>query len=525
MRFVMIFTLEANWDEFLNLSMLYDHYRGELREILQTGFIHLFHWLPSVSENEVDQIVAARIVVFAVSLVTAMAIYKVSRVFSSVNAALVAVLCYCVFSYTLQHGGALRTDSFATCAMMCALWLSITAPLKWTRVVLAGLFTGLAGFFTIKAVFYVPALVLVTLIKGTRDRTLLQACSMVLAAGATAALSFVCLTYLHASSFDTVSSPLSFLERTTGATLVENNYAILRYYGNRAIQGNTVVVVLLVLGLASALWTFVRGPDRLQSGLTLSLLMPLLSVFFYSETYPYFFPFILPPAMVFCALACDVLTRRLGEVFVSTVAVVLVVAGSFVFVGSPRTLADQRSTLAVVHQLFPLDVAYIDARSMVSSKPKRGIFMSRWGMRDYRHQDEPIMRDILDQQNPQFLLANGTQLLLSGWSAEQSQAHPAGLLGEDMLTLQDNFLQFWGPLYVPGKTISPGKEAITVLLPGRYRVEGESLLLNGRQYRDGDKIILAKGRSSVAVEANVKLVRDLPVPLTMPPNGPLFQGF
>ena len=47
LRLGLAFSYEANWDEFLNLSMVYDHARGDLQDILQTLFVQVlagFTW-------------------------------------------------------------------------------------------------------------------------------------------------------------------------------------------------------------------------------------------------------------------------------------------------------------------------------------------------------------------------------------------------------------------------------------------------------------------------------------------------
>src|SRR5687767_14847955 len=109
-RLDLAFRFEINWDEFLNLSMVYEHAAGSLRQILQTVFIHLFTWVSAVSLNEVDQVIAARLLVLAFAALTSLAIYVIARGLVSVNAALLAVVAFNGFSFVMRHGGALRTD-------------------------------------------------------------------------------------------------------------------------------------------------------------------------------------------------------------------------------------------------------------------------------------------------------------------------------------------------------------------------------------------------------------------------------
>src|SRR5215467_10051162 len=49
LRLHSLFVFEANWDEFLNLSWVYDYARGELPGAMLTVYVHGFGWLSNVS--------------------------------------------------------------------------------------------------------------------------------------------------------------------------------------------------------------------------------------------------------------------------------------------------------------------------------------------------------------------------------------------------------------------------------------------------------------------------------------------
>jgi len=55
------FTRQINWDEFWFLSRLYQYREGALSASLQTFYVHLFAWLPHVSDNVIGRIVSARV--------------------------------------------------------------------------------------------------------------------------------------------------------------------------------------------------------------------------------------------------------------------------------------------------------------------------------------------------------------------------------------------------------------------------------------------------------------------------------
>lgn len=524
MRVALTFVYEANWDEYLNLSMVYDHQRGELREILQTGFVHLFGWVALISENEANQIIAARVAYLAVGVVTSLAIWSVTRALTSTNAALFAVLSYWAFGFTLIHGVAFRTDPLAASAMMCALWHVVCKSPTMRVALAAGALAGLAGVFTIKAVFYLPALVLIALI---RSETVVRGLGLIVVASVAAGVSFLGLTALHAMTFPDFASPLAFLDRTTGSTMSTQDFGILKRFLWPAFAKSFVFFAVLGFGLVG-LFKRLSDPARRTNGfIALAMLTPLLSVLVYRDVYPYFYPFILAPVVVLAGFAWEELSRRFNTRTMLLIAGVLCANAAIATAEKlQRPINAQRAALEVIHRLFPEDVPYIDARSMVSSKRKRGLFMSAWGMTDYRQVGKPVMEDVIRTEQPQFVLANGWQLRLDQLSPEQSEAEQFGLLAADLQVLKDNYLRIWGPLYVPGKIVQPEDTALRVLLPGTYQVVADaSLTLGDQTISPNDTVDLEARDYAVSTESTAIFVRDIEVPQEAPPSSGLFGDF
>ncbi|MHA7231499.1 hypothetical protein ACVT98_22860 [Vibrio campbellii] len=109
-RFYVAFRYEVNWDEFYYLSFVHQLINGEAINSFQTFHIHFFTWLQYVSSNEVDQIIAARLVMIFFQLGTGLCIYKLCRLQCSVSGALFAVLAYFAFSFNVRMGASFRTD-------------------------------------------------------------------------------------------------------------------------------------------------------------------------------------------------------------------------------------------------------------------------------------------------------------------------------------------------------------------------------------------------------------------------------
>jgi hypothetical protein len=52
-----------------------------MNQALQTAFIHLFHWVKGINGNEVDQVIAARVVIYVLGSATVSFLFLISRRF------------------------------------------------------------------------------------------------------------------------------------------------------------------------------------------------------------------------------------------------------------------------------------------------------------------------------------------------------------------------------------------------------------------------------------------------------------
>jgi hypothetical protein len=191
-----------------------------------------------------------------------------------------------------------------------------------------------------------------------------------------------------------------------------------------------------------------------------------------------------------------------------------------------QTNTHQAAILRVIHDRFPAGSHYIDGRTMVSSFQKEGLFMSGWGMTDYRAAGVPVMAGVLRNAPPAFLLANDRALYLEAFTPEESEANPFGLLAADVRTLQDNFVPFWGPIWVPGHRIEAGDTAIETFAAGTYINQGPvAVEIAGRRVEPGGTIALAQGVDPVAAGVNTTLAMAIESPAEAPPPPPTFGGF
>lgn len=537
-RLHLAWVYEINWDEFRHLARIYEHDWGEVTRALQTIYLHFFGWLPLVGASEVDQVVAARLAIFVLTLGTAAFLFLIGRRFLPVNAALLAVLCYLCFSFVLRQGNSFRTDPIAAFFLMAALWLIICGRPKLRFAVVAGLLIGFAGMVTIKSVLYVPTIALVLLISLLAAEDRRQWLVYGLAAAASAAFSFGAFYFLHRLTLGDATSSVAIVEGAVGKTLGERNFANAIATFRVALTENILFWLLMVSGLGVSLLGLIRSRGRERSGWAILLACGLLlgSLLVYTNSFAYFYPFMLAPAAVLCGAGLLAFPPRMRGAVALIVGLGVVLSVTTNYVSAlDRDSSAQRQTLEAVHRMFPEPVPYIDRCSMVSAYPKKGFFMSLWGMSNYYRAGRPIMRDILTEEQPRFLLANRRMLELDDLGPEEHGPRHLGLFAEDLAVLKANFVPHWGAIYVAGKRLSlPDAESelnFEILIEGTYTLESPmAVTIDGVRLEPGATIALEQDRHTLGAageggEAILRWGDHLYRPDEPAPEGPLFTGF
>lgn len=538
-RLHLVFVYEINWDEFLNLSMVHDYARGELHEVLQTVFVHGFFWLDRVSANEVDQIVATRVLIYVLGLATAAFLFLICRQFLPVHAAMFAVVCYLAFSFVLRQGNSFRTDLIAACLLMAALWIITCRPPRICDGIIAGGLVGLAGMVTIKAIFYTPTIAIILLARlldPERRRTALRHGAVTAAASL---LGFLAFYALHRLSLPDPASTVAFLERTTGKTLGGPAVTDAASTFGVALIQNPLFWGAALLGLVACVRRLAvsDGPGAARWAGLAAFALPLGSLLVYSETYLYYYPFMLAPVAVLCGVGFASLPARLWPTASVVSGAILGLALYSQYASLiQRGNAHQRRTLEVVHRAFPEPTPYIDRCSMVSSYPKRGFFMSVWGMTDYYRRGVPVMRRILENDQPKFLIANRSMLALDDLGEGEYGPEHFGLFEQDVAVLKRNFIHHWGAIYVAGKRLALSRAEpsadFEILIEGPYTVESPvPVVLDGQPVRPGDVVSLERGMHRLEATANepaavtLRWGDHLYRPAEPANPAPLFTGF
>jgi hypothetical protein len=542
MKLQLIFLQNVNWDEFLFLSMVHSALRGDLAIALQTVHAHAFYWLPQVSGNEVDQIVAARLVMFVFQVGTCGLIYLVGRTLFGPAAAVVGALAYLTLSYTVEHGTSFRADPIAAFFVMAALSLIVRNRRTMTGIVVAGVLTAVAGLITIKSIFYVPTLALAALCL-TQERQFKRRVVELFVLGLAALAAFGVLYFAHSASLDGAKSnqAVNLVSASSAKMIQLDNLFPRSPYLITSLLRDPANWLLLLGGFAVAVMGAASRGRWLRGVGLIGLALPLLTFVFYRNAFPYFYVFILAAPAVLASGLIAALARRHMQAgrFPWVVAMVMVALaaapiGRYVRNHQDRTAA-QHQHIDVVHRMFPTPVAYIDRSSMVGSFRKVGFFMSSWGMESYLARGRPIMHGLLTTHHPVFLLANVDGLRLDLTREEIAKVNRFTLLPEDHSVLRDNFIHHWGAIWVAGKTLTasvPGREfGFEILIPGTYTVEAAvPVVFDGVERQPGSTVVLTAGRHSLvsrAVPANIVLRwgADLYRPAKAPISTRLFQGF
>ncbi len=195
----LLFFKSFNWDEFLHFSFLYQINSGAINPPLQGLHLRAIWWAPEVAANLLDQMLAARIAMWAMHLVTLVMIYGVARQFTNVPNAFFAAFAYLTAGYVFTQAFSIRSDPFAAGTLMCALFLLARGPLTLFKAVVIGGLIGLAGLMTVKAVFYAPCFAGLAWLKGREAPGKLHYLRNLAIVAAAAFLTFGAL-YLHYDS-------------------------------------------------------------------------------------------------------------------------------------------------------------------------------------------------------------------------------------------------------------------------------------------------------------------------------------
>lgn len=525
---------EINWDEFYYLSQIYDYQRGELTRPLQTAHVHLFGWLPAIDGDEIRQIVVGRLVMLLCEAATCVLIYRLSRAFFEPLPSLFAVLGFVSAGFTMIHGASFRADPLAGMLTMAALVTLARRRPGAASIFLIAFASALAALVNVKVVFYAPAFAGIAAwrIANAENRGL-----MVRSIVATAFATMIALGALYwlqslLMPKATTAATQAMLSGAGRTTIVDAGLSPRFDEIVRSALGAPAQTIILILGMWIAVQSLLANRRRhaAQAWALLGCAAPLLSLLFYRNAFPYFFPFIWPPAMPLVALAIENLLR-MGQ---ARIILALVMTATGLLVGGRwaelRPRITQEKLVSAVHRMFPRPVPYIDRNGVIASFPKRGFFMSTWGMAGYQQRGVPVFERMLVRETIPLVIIDGPAL---EHAASQFPGPPTAptLLDQDRKTLRDNYIPHWGAIWVAGQRLSvgPAETEVRILIPGTYTLEGGSMTIDGKAVPPGSTVILGRGDhrlwSRTAVTVTLRWGDHLYRPTEAAPTGPVYRGF
>ena len=517
-------TRSANWDEFFYLHLVHSFVRDEAVPPLQTIHVRLFSWLVSDAVLGVDQIVRGRLVMFGAELATCVSIIAIARRFTSDAAAAMCALAYASVGIVMQHAFAFRADPLAIGLSMGALALIMTGSLKWSRVLACAALLGLAFMVTIKLVLLAPVFASAAYLRWS-DSGFSRFAAARIVTIPVMALAVAGLLYLAHTQNLTITSGASQMVGNSGNAMFFLGWPEKWVYAAAAIASGIFFFAVLI-----ALAVTVPGSStcsRAEKIALAGLCCPLALVFCYTNTYPYFYTFMLAPVAAGLAGSMQLFTKRYG---IPVVALAFTLNGIVMWaIDGESRLQQQRTIQMAVADMFDEPVNYFDFPGFLPEHRKANFFMTNWGFKNYWQSGVPQMADTMSDEVVPMLAAIGPQngarfygLMVSG--EDNGVFHP-----EDVVALRETYRQFWGPIFLAGKELEPDEQTTwNVRVPGSYTVEGH-VLVDGTDFDTGDVVELKRGKVMLAETGNASASltwgNNIAKPSLTPPSRPYWTGF
>jgi hypothetical protein len=490
LQFPLIWQRAINWDEMFHYAQITRFRNGTLTAPLQTFYIRLFDWIYDLPGNSIDHIVAARFVMFGFELLAAIAIAGIAMRFFDRATALLCAAAYLSAGFVFQHGFSFRADPVAAGLLMGGLWLIAATRLQAWVVVLGGVLLGVATIYTIKVVLYAPAFAGIAWwawnnAGRSRDFALrliaMAVCAVVTCAG---------LYFWHSATLH------GEVARAAGAGInssVENMFfiGVPRYlvFMLKQVALAPVFVALLVLAPGRI---FAPGRPAAERIALAGMIAPIATLAFYHNTAPYYYVFILAPIAVGIGASIAWAKGKLGVIALA--AAILVNAAMLWIREDPAPMQRQHELVDVVTRSFPERVAYFDFCGFVGRFPKANGFMTPWGLVGYLRGEGPGYRQRMEMRVVPLVIDDDPmfQRLFAGVYAPEFRP-------EDARALRSNYVKFWGPLWIAGKSVShtvPTAEEF--LVPGTYTVRDGAVLLDGQRLEAGSTVMIERGIHQLA---------------------------
>jgi 4-amino-4-deoxy-L-arabinose transferase-like glycosyltransferase len=509
----LVFFKSFNWDEFIHFSQVIQIKEGQWIQPLQVFHLRLLIWAPDVAANLLHQMLAARLFMWAMNLVTLLMIYGIARKFTDVTNSFFAAFAYMTAGYAFTQSFSIRADPVVTATLMSALLLLAHGKLTAPRAIAAGALVGLAGMMTVKAMFYAPCFAGLMWLKFRETPERSDVVGKLALIVISAFVSFAAIYLFHTWDATKAAEPL----RNKAAAAVFVRWLTLQFQFAHYIGWQIFLAPMFFLCLVLAPRGWTRSGLKTDAKLALAgFIAPLAVLLFYRNTFPYFFVFLLAPVAVALGPALGIVRDRYGNIFLS---VLLSAPALALAIMEPRDVIDrQRALIDYVHREFPEKVGYLDYSGMIADYPRILKYLTSGnGIRLYHEQGDAIIARESDRGNLPFIIANQEVIT----AALQGRPFPQTFMPADLAIMKDDYVQQWGVLWREGTHVPAGVGAFDFHLRrgGSFVLAGEDLTIDGKVVANGATMTLDKGRHLVSGErgAPATLWRGLKLPAP-PPN-------
>jgi hypothetical protein len=531
---IFIINFNINWDEFFYLSLIFEYSSGTLSRPLQTFHVHFFTWITNLEWDEVQLILLSRTLMLCCELLTLGFIFLISRKFVSVKFALIGVVSYLASGFVLMYGTSFRADPIITALLMASIYLLLDSSKDLWRFIAASITVALAIVISIKSVFYIPPLIGALVWRTRSVGEMKNKISIYIGFASSVSITTLIFYFWHRSTLSPgATNGFSRLDSIFSKVLIEIPFWPQKGYFLSWITASWPQMLLILAGFFLMCMRYKRQ-STVQLKVVVLLTLPILSIFFYRNAYPYFFPFIVAPLMIVASIGAQEVSENSSRLFAKSLMTILLIYMVIYTLGqaylySYHHQTGQREIISTIHEIFPEPTPYIDRNSMISRYPKCGFFMSTWGIEKYRQKGESVFEQVLEECEPKFLITNSYQLA-SAMNGKSSEENPYALFDQDARVLRSNFIRHWGSIWVAGKSFGPGMSPTEfyISVEGIYTVESsEQIVLDKQQYNDGDYIFLSKGShviDSSTQQVDLRFGRHLPRP-DFAPTMPIYFNF
>jgi hypothetical protein len=405
---------------------------------------------------------------------------------------------------------------------MASLWLLLSTRMRLHQIVLAATLLATGMMITIKCVLLAPAFLGIAWLRWNEEQRsrdwLLRLAGLGIATG----VAFALIYGLHATGLGggSATAAKGVVAASANKMFGIGDLPYLVYAAKQMLLAPVLATCILLFPGTLLRSKFSRDQRIALAG----LFAPLATLFFYHNTAPYYYTFMLPPVVAAISIVIAEFRHKFGT---------LLVAGLFVFSAfmlwtreSSEPIRNQRLLMAAAEQMFPKNTAYLDFCGFLGSFTKANAFMTPWGIELYKSGFYPSIRQTLATQTVPLVMDNDpmfTRLLAT-------QKPVPEFLPEDAAALRASYIHWWGPYWIAGYDVAPdeGEVAIELLVPGPYTVRQGVLIIDGKPYQPGEVVTLDRGRISIsAPQRAAKLVwgDNIDLPSYPAPSEPFWTPF